>query len=154
MRCDLSVVAMKKCIGITIDRWGPCAWNTLHAFAHTYPNEPSLTQKAGARAMLYSFADFLPCPKCRVHFQIWLDQNLTLDRLRSRKSFVAFMNEAHNAVNARLGKKQFTLQEHYDVYSRPQTGEFYYAPFVFLGAVILCVVISKRLTRSKRLSSS
>jgi hypothetical protein len=34
----------------------------------------------------------------------------------SRENMVRFMNDMHNIVNTRLGKRVFTLQEHYEVF--------------------------------------
>lgn len=43
----------------------------------------------------------------------------TADAFRSRDSLVMFMNDAHNEVNRRLGKREYSLTEHYAVY-RPR----------------------------------
>lgn len=39
------------------------------------------------------------------------------DALRTRASIVKLLNDAHNEVNARTGKRLYTLEEHYQVYS-------------------------------------
>ena len=102
--------------GLTIDKWGPAAWNTLHVAAHSYPREPTPAQRANMRAYLELFAQHLPCPSCRRHFEALLRDRLDDRALASRASLVAFLNGAHNDVNRRLGKREWSLQEHYEVY--------------------------------------
>ena len=71
---------------------------------------------------LHLFAIHLPCPSCREHFVELLKRNIpeaTADAFRSRDSLVMFMNDVHNEVNRRLGKREFSLTEHYAIY-RPR----------------------------------
>tara|TARA_B110001450_G_C17506215_1_gene434476 strand:- start:176 stop:502 length:327 start_codon:yes stop_codon:yes gene_type:complete len=66
---------------------------------------------------LNTFAEYLPCPRCQRHFQEFLKRRMTDDALRTRASVVKLLNDAHNEVNARTGKRVYTLDEHYQVYS-------------------------------------
>lgn len=105
-------------LGLTLDKWGPCAWNTLHAFAHSSPKVLDEERRAQTRSMLYLFGLHLPCPKCSRHWMEYLQSHLTEEALGSREALVRFLNDAHNDVNRRLGKRVFTLEEHYRVFSR------------------------------------
>ena len=51
------------------------------------------------------------CAFCR------LARRATPDALSGRAAVVRLLNDAHNEVNARLGKRVWTLREHYEVYS-------------------------------------
>lgn len=107
-------------VGLTITDWGPSAWNFLHVVSHRYPISPNDDDKLHMLRFLRLFALHLPCPTCKQHFQGYLKDNLPgieADPLRSRKNLVSFMNEAHNTVNRRLGKREFTLEEHNRAYS-------------------------------------
>ena len=104
--------------GITIDRWGPSAWNTLHAFAHTSPLAFTDEDRTDWEVFLYAFARRLPCPRCREHFEAHLDAHLHACSLSGRQDLVVFLHEAHNAVSARLGKRTWTLNAHMWAYSR------------------------------------
>ena len=106
-------------MGITIDKWGPGAWNTLHAFAHTYPRTAEPARQAAMRELLRLFGEHLPCPKCRMHYAAYLEAHLADASLATRDALVAFLNSLHNDVNRRLGKRQYSLAEHYAVYRRP-----------------------------------
>lgn len=100
-------------MGLTIDKWGPAAWNVLHVTAHTYPRNPTPKQQTETREFLFLFAKHLPCPSCRKHFLEHLEAHLPEGSaaLTSRFALVRFVNDAHNAVNERLGKRVFTLAE-------------------------------------------
>ena len=104
-------------LGITIDKWGPSAWNTLHAFAHRVPVTSSADQQRAFRDFLYGFAKHLPCPHCRTHFLRYLDAHLTAHSLASRAATIAFLNDAHNDVNVRLGKPVWSIEAHMAAYS-------------------------------------
>jgi len=99
--------------------WGPAAWNTLHVFAHSAPHEMSEEERERMKTFLRTFATYLPCPSCREHFHGVLDRRLTEFSLSGRSALVEMLNDAHNEVNARLGKRIYTLEEHYAVYARP-----------------------------------
>lgn len=103
--------------GLTLGEWGPGAWNTLHVFSHSAPKELTNEEMKKFGWFLNTFAEYLPCPKCRRHFQGFLDRRMTDDSLRTRSSIVKLLNDAHNEVNARTGKRIYTLEEHYRVYS-------------------------------------
>ena len=112
-------------MGLTISEWGPAAWNTLHVVAHSYPTHPTSRQRDETWQFLHLFALHLPCPSCRQHFQSLLQSSVpTSDATAfdSRESLVKFMNDAHNEVNVRLGKRIYTLEEHYRVYRPTKSG--------------------------------
>ena len=123
-------------MGVSIDKWGPCAWNTLHAFAHTMPRVLDTPRRAELRQFLYSFATFLPCPRCRRHFVAYLDAHLDRSSLATRENVVVFLHEAHNDVNVRLGKRAFTLEEHLRIYARPTAARRSVPLMVVVGSVV------------------
>lgn len=103
--------------GLTFGEWGPGAWNTLHVFAHSAPKELTKDEMQQFAWFLNTFAEYLPCPRCRTHFKNFLDRRMSDETLRMRSSIVKLLNDAHNEVNARTGKRVYTLEEHYQVYS-------------------------------------
>ena len=108
--------------GLTLGEWGPGAWNTLHVFAHSAPKELTREEMQKFAWFLNTFAEYLPCPRCRRHFQEFLDRRVTDETLHTRSSIVKLLNDAHNEVNARTGKRLYTLEEHYQVYSLQKRG--------------------------------
>ena len=137
---ELEVMKM----GLTISDWGPSAWNTLHVVAHTYPKIPTSEHRKQTHEFLHLFAIHLPCPSCRDHFMDLLDEEIPTpksEHFDSRENMVKFMNDIHNVVNVRLGKRVFTLEEHYRVYrprqEAPSLNLVHVALFVFvIGTVV------------------
>ena len=104
-------------MGSNIERWGPSGWNMLHVIAHKTPELIEYDTRQRLKKFLYSFSDFIPCLTCKRHFTKYLTEHLRDEDLATRRAFVAFLNDAHNAVNARLGKRTYTVEEHYRVYA-------------------------------------
>lgn len=102
---------------LTMDKWGPNVWYTLHMFAHTAPERLSAVEQREYAQWLHLTAKRLPCPTCRTHFADFLRRKMTPTSVSTRADLVALMNDAHNEVNARKGKRIYTFKEHYDVYS-------------------------------------
>jgi hypothetical protein len=132
--------------GLTLGEWGPSAWNTLHVFAHSAPKELTKDEMQKFAWFLNAFAEYLPCPRCQRHFKEFLDRRMTEVTLRTRSSVVKLLNDAHNEVNARTGKRVYTLEEHYRVYS---FGKRHHAHTLLRNIVIVAVlaIVVARITR-------
>ena len=112
----------KRMSRLTLREWGPAGWAWLHTIAHTWPRQPTNDDRREMRAFLLSFSRHLPCPACREHFRAFLDRRLSDESLASRAALVRLLNDAHNEVNLRLGKRAWTLDEHYQAYSTHRHG--------------------------------
>lgn len=122
--------------GITLGAWGPAGWHMLHVFAHTAPRELDATARADMAQLLRLFAQHLPCPRCQRHFLGFLDRHMTEETLGTRDALVRLLHDAHNEVNARTGKRLWTLAEHRRAYARPSRR----APTAPLTAVVVVSV--------------
>ena len=141
-------------MGMTIDRWGPAAWNTLHAFAHRSPVSFEAGEQEKWRSFLYLFADFLPCPKCKEHFKSLMERERNRP-LRGREDLIILLNDAHNEVNSRLGKRVVSLPEHMHTYSIPDANTNIYSVHVVqLLAVVLLSMCVFRAMRNRRNSEA
>ena len=135
-------------MGITIDKWGPSAWNTLHAFAHKANQKISKDEEEEWVSFFYLFARRLPCPKCRVHLKNYLDSNMV--PLETRDDLVRFVHDVHNDVNRRLGKPVWTYSEHCQLYSlKTPKKEADFPIFPVLLSIVLVVVLRKTLKNHK-----
>lgn len=112
--------------GLALNEWGPGAWNTLHAIAHTSPKTLTPDQIDTYSAFFNTFADLLPCPRCRTHFREFLRARMSPVTLATREAMVELMNDAHNEVNRSKGKRAYSIQQHYAVYNlrKPRTNLF------------------------------
>lgn len=133
--------------GCTIDKWGPGTWNTMHCFAHSAPQELNQEEQERFRHLLLLIAEHLPCPSCRRHFRAYLETHLNEGVLASRQTLVSFLNDAHNSVNLRLGKRVYTLDEHYRAYARRRPVLVPVEALLFVGllAVFICVRRSRKI---------
>lgn len=96
---------------LAIQTWGPAAWHTLHAFAHTSPEKFPDGYANELHTFLHLFGNYLPCPTCRQHFAEYIDTHLDAS-IDSRDKYIRFLNDAHNEVNRRRGAPTLSLAEH------------------------------------------
>ena len=141
--------------------WGPAGWTFLHVASWTYPVVPTETQRREMFTFLHAFAAVLPCMLCREHWQRYLRETLpdaTSPHLASREALTRYLVDAHNDVNRRLGKAEFSYaaaQQLYDPAVAPPRAPAP-APCVcaLLGAVLLVVLgvgVASRLRGVRRL---
>ncbi|KAF2134516.1 mitochondrial FAD-linked sulfhydryl oxidase-like protein ERV1 [Dothidotthia symphoricarpi CBS 119687] len=84
---------------------GRSSWTLLHSITATYPVQPTPDLQSETASFLRTFGKLYPCWVCAEDFQTWMTQNTP--RVSSRSEFGQWMCEAHNAVNVKLGKKEF-----------------------------------------------
>ena len=120
------------CVGSHLQCWGPGGWIVLHAIAHGMPE--TLPAPRDTWTFLNLFADHLPCATCASHFRSFLARR-TMPRRRD--ALVALLNDAHNEVNVRLGKRTYTLEEHTRLFAARPPPPPPLPPAVFLLVVVI-----------------
>ena len=80
---------------------GPALWRSIHTLARTVT---SPERSAYFRDFLVALAPAMPCPVCAQH---WAQIAPTFDAVTPAAA-VKWTIDAHNAVNARLGKPQLS----------------------------------------------
>lgn len=88
-----------------VEALGRSSWTLLHSITATYPAQPTPQLQAETKSFLSTFGKLYPCWVCAQDFQTWMQKNTP--RVSSRAEFGAWMCEAHNAVNEKLGKETF-----------------------------------------------
>lgn len=136
-------------LGSTLDRWGPSAWNVLHAFAHRLPEQLSDDARDRFALFLQLFAEHLPCPRCREHFLQYLKETKTPLSFTSRAAAVRFLHDAHNAVSERLGKRPVSFAEHLRVYGPQPVRDHKGCCRLLMCAVVVAVCAVLRTRRRK-----
>lgn len=93
--------------------WGPLGWATLHSIAALYPNDPSELEKVMIVRWIDAFQKTIVCEKCKHHFEVFLhDYRLVYPNwYNSRKELTLMVLRAHNAVNARISKPVYSVQD-------------------------------------------
>ena len=95
--------------------WGPATWISMHHFVAGYSNHPTPQDEENMNQYLYGIANNLPCEDCQYHFKNLLQQYPP--DLSSSCALTNWLYEAHNMVNARLGKPQFTIKQFQQKYA-------------------------------------
>lgn len=91
------------------DIWGNHAWRFLHAVAHTYPEDPTDTDKEHYAELYMSLQYTLPCPVCQEHYRdIVKTHPIQLD---SRTELEHWLMDIHNQVNRQLGQDEYSYSE-------------------------------------------
>ena len=89
--------------------WGRATWLFLHLMVYMYPQTPSETRKTQMDNLLKGVFGNIYCGICYNHAQTYIGDHPY--PLNSKTSLYSWLNDFHNAVNTRLGKPVFTLQE-------------------------------------------
>lgn len=92
-----------------VEELGRSTWTFLHTLTATYPTTATPEKQTQMRSFLGLFSNLYPCWSCAEDFQRWMADPTgnNAPRLSSRAEFGQWMCEAHNAVNRKLGKKEF-----------------------------------------------
>lgn len=86
--------------------FGPVAWHHLHTVGFAFPDAPSPAEQADFARFLVYFTRTLPCGDCRDNFEEYIQRTFKPNtHLRSCETLSRWIFRAHNAVNAKLGKK-------------------------------------------------
>jgi hypothetical protein len=102
-----------------LDEWGRRGWRWLHLRAVRYPATPSARRRAEELAAFWAFLTSLPCPACRAHAAAYARAHPP--DLTGSLQYQMWAWAFHNAVNKRLGKAQFTVEQYRALYREDQT---------------------------------
>lgn len=139
------VLRIQKSRGLDLETYGPRAWDTLHAFAHS-----SEFREREWLALLESVAALLPCRRCGAHFSEAVRTRFA-SGIVSKEELIAGLNDIHNEVNRRRSKRVYSLEEHFQAFHNPHlevVGRLDVLLVVLVAAVSVSVLASN-LKRSR-----
>jgi FAD-linked sulfhydryl oxidase len=87
------------------DELGRHSWTLLHTLAAYFPSTPTTAQSEAAVSFIRAVGMLYPCRHCAEDFERGLAEHPP--RANSREELSVWMCEAHNRVNALLGKPAF-----------------------------------------------
>jgi FAD-linked sulfhydryl oxidase len=90
-----------------VETLGRSTWTFLHSLTAAYPTTAPPEKQTEMKSFLTLFSKLYPCWVCAEDFRYWMSDPRNAPRLSSRSEFGTWMCEAHNAVNRKLGKKEF-----------------------------------------------
>jgi hypothetical protein len=100
--------------------WGPHFWYVIHIVAFTYPQNPNDIQKLAYRNFFESFANVLPCQKCKEHYKTHLNKHPIGPFLDSHTTLNQWVIDLHNLANYYLNKPKYSYDAVYNLYSNFQ----------------------------------
>ena len=97
--------------------WGEHLWNSIHYIALGYPERPTDADKHAYKTFFETLWRFLPCYKCANNYRHHL-QELPIDMFMETKDrLFEWTVLLHNIVNRDTGKRTYTVQEAYKIYT-------------------------------------
>lgn len=88
-----------------VEKVGRSSWTLLHSIAATYPEQPSSKQQSDLKQFLRLFGNFYPCWYCGEDFEKYMEKHEP--NTATQDAFGRWLCDAHNDVNAKLGKPKF-----------------------------------------------
>lgn len=92
------------------DVFGPPVWDFAHIAAYCMPDNPTTERLQGFAQYMHSLKHIIPCDICRDHHTKAMDQHPP-ENIQSGADAMRYVNDRHNDVNRRLGKKEFSLED-------------------------------------------
>jgi len=131
---------------LSISKWGPAAWQFLHTISYTYKKEPSPEDIHNMYMFLTYFAKVLPCKKCKDDFVNYIDTTLTKNssHLESRKNLSMYVNDAHNYVNRKTGKREWKYEESREKFLNPTINNMYFSLSILLVSLLIVIAMRKK----------
>lgn len=97
--------------------WGEITWIFLHTLAECIDNNKFLDCKNKVIQIIKSLCFNLPCPDCSEHATSILNKAY-INNIKTKEHLVEFLRQFHNIVNIKLKKKELTIEELKNKYSK------------------------------------
>lgn len=105
-------------------RWGPITWFFLHSFAELIPDDVFDKNREFVTTSVAEILGSLPCPTCSSHAIKYLKSS-NFSRIEQSSHLKIWLYRFHNAVNQRLGKPYFSVEERDELYPRADMRKIY-----------------------------
>lgn len=103
-------------IQITPKIWGPMCWNLLHAISINY----TVKHKKKYYYLIKKLEYILPCPKCILHYKMFIEKNPIDITKMSKKYLIDWFIDFHNSVNKLLKKKEMSNKKALKLIKHPK----------------------------------
>lgn len=114
-------------MGIAPDIWGPSTWTFLHLIV--LAEQDDVSDRLVHYKQLYELLTYLlPCAKCRKHLQENIKSLKDIENLQSKRELFDWTTQLHNNVNKLGNKKQYSMNESFEIWSDIANGKKIDAP--------------------------
>jgi len=104
-------------MGICPQKFGPYFWGAMH-LACLYADDYETLKK-----FVESYVEMLPCPACRIHFAEVIHYH-PFPAESHNLDYFKWSVDAHNIVNSRLGKTQWSYDEAFREWTSGCDGDY------------------------------
>ena len=108
--------------------WGRPMWYVIHSWAFSFPTEPTGSDIDQALAYYNNLPNIIPCPSCANSFAEILQSDPV--NVESRADLVEWTWRIHNAVNTKLGKPSYSIDDFINHYGVTFSGDEPVAPIM------------------------
>jgi hypothetical protein len=105
---------------VSKDTWGPATWTLFHTLAEKVNDADFNAVKGDLFSFIKRICFNLPCPDCASH-ATQIISKVNADNFANKQQLKMFLLNFHNSVNARTGKRPFTVEELNSKYIRANT---------------------------------
>jgi len=102
--------------------WGPHLWFSLHTISFNYPLMPKEDDKEFYKNFFTNLQHVIPCSICKKNYIRHIKEHPISQFLDNRKTFVYWVIDMHNMVNAEIGKKilsyDVVMKKYEEVYKK------------------------------------
>ena len=99
--------------------WGKYLWTSIHYISLGYPENPTNEEKNDYKLFFENIFKVIPCYMCSENYKDHLVAlPITQEVLRNTKSLFTWTVQIHNIVNKTLNKKQMSVTEAYQLYTK------------------------------------
>lgn len=99
--------------------WGNATWDMIHTITYKLKEE-HVNKVIELFEILYQICVNVPCPYCMEHARKTL-LGVNKHRIKTKNDLIKVFFDFHNMVNTRLKKKQYTMNEFNEKYSKLNT---------------------------------
>jgi len=98
--------------------FGPPLWFSLHNASAYYPDRASPLHAERMKHIIIGIPVLIPCGTCKEHAINYIEEHKhhLMEICKTKKDLFKFFVDFHNYVNKRLGKREFTYEEAYNLY--------------------------------------
>jgi len=93
------------------DYWGPKLWYILHTISYNYSDTPSISEIKYTYLFFYSIVNIIPCSICKNFYIKFLSVYPLSKYVKQKKLLIDWVLLLHNAVNKKLNKRIYNLDE-------------------------------------------
>jgi hypothetical protein len=123
--------------------FGPCFWKTIHYICIGAPKQLSIEDKRYYKLFFNNLQYWIPCDICSEHYEKNV-KKIDIDKYLNENRLFEFSVDLHNIVNKMLGKREWSIDEAYQIYkfnNINNNNTFHIIIEVILGIIVILLLI-------------